>query len=155
MLSTDEQRALLAELEPKLRGADADWLLLYYRCKLEPEQGKQLAEAYARQAEGGEEEAAVGGAGGDGGDACDGGAGAAGGSSDGAAGSMSGAILELRDNCDMLTAAAEYEYAHDHFRKCYQLSCRVLAKDPFQKHVLPVHVCSMMRLDYHSVRQQR
>ena len=61
-----------------------------------------------------------------------------------------GGILELRENCDLLTAAAEYAYSHDHFRKCYQLSCRVLKKDPFQKHVLPVHVCSMMRLDLHS-----
>ena len=41
------QRALLAELEPKLQGPDNEWLLLYYRCKLEPEQGKVLAEAYA------------------------------------------------------------------------------------------------------------
>ena len=41
----------------------------------------------------------------------------------------------------MLTAAAEYEYNHDHFRKCYQLSGRVLAKDPFQQHVLPASRC--------------
>ena len=46
---------------------------------------------------------------------------------------------------DILTAAAEYEYAHDHFRNCYKLSSRVLAEDPFQQHVLPVHVCSMVR----------
>ena len=40
--------------------------------------------------------------------------------------------------------------AHDRFRRCYKLSCRVLQQDPFQKQVLPVHVCSMMRLDYHA-----
>ena len=31
MISTSEQRELLAELEPKLQGADNEWLLLYYR----------------------------------------------------------------------------------------------------------------------------
>eukprot|EP00325_Prymnesiales_sp_UTEX-LB-985_P008131 CAMPEP_0174710430 /NCGR_PEP_ID=MMETSP1094-20130205/12069_1 /TAXON_ID=156173 /ORGANISM="Chrysochromulina brevifilum, Strain UTEX LB 985" /LENGTH=330 /DNA_ID=CAMNT_0015909239 /DNA_START=12 /DNA_END=1004 /DNA_ORIENTATION=+ len=50
----------------------------------------------------------------------------------------------------MLTAAAEYEYARDHFRNSYKLSSRILSKDPFQQHVLPVHVCSMVKLDLHS-----
>jgi len=152
MISTDEQRDLLSELEPKLHGAHAEWLLVYYKCKLEPEHGKLLAEAYARRpgsgdkgnegsllstASGGadaptpasalgEAEATISGSG-----AADG-------------------LIELSDNCDMMTAAAEYEYTHNHFRRCYALSCRVLKKDPFQKHVLPVHVCSMMRLDLHS-----
>lgn len=155
MLSTSEQRALLSELEPKLLGADASWLLLYYRCKLDPEQGKLLAEAYARQQPDGDDEETGGGAVDEGsGEISDegGGAGGAagGGSVRGTRGAASPALVELRENCDMLTAAAEYEYAHDHFRKCYQLSCRVLAQDPFQKHVLPVHVCSMMRLDLHA-----
>ena len=153
MLSMSEQRSLFAELEPKLQGADAEWLLLYYRCKLEPSQGKLLAEAYAQSDAADDPDAS----------SSEAAAAAAGGGSDGAGGrasvgSVGGAdgggggtsLVHLKDNCDMLTAAAEYEYGHDHFRECYRLSCRVLAKDPFQKHVLPVHVCSMMRLDYHS-----
>ena len=138
MISTGEQRSLLAELEPRLQGADNEWLLLYYRCKLEPEQGKLLADAYDAHplpADGEEEEELE--------------TGHAGGALDGDAAS-SGVLVRLRNNCDMLTAAAEYAYSHEHFRKCYALSCRVLQQDPFQKHVLPVHVCSMMRLDYHA-----
>ena len=49
MLSTSEQRSLLNELEPKLRGADSEWLLVYYRCKLDSEQGKLLADVYSHQ----------------------------------------------------------------------------------------------------------
>jgi anaphase-promoting complex subunit 6 len=145
MISTSEQRDLLAELEPRLQGAENEWLLLFYRCKLDSEYGKVLAEAYEANdpnttpygGSNGEEEdeAVLTGATGDG---------------DGDGDGEGRVVLDLRDNSDMLTAAAEYAYGHDDFRRCYQLSCRVLQKDPFQKHVLPVHVCSMMRLDYHS-----
>ena len=146
MISTSEQRDLLAELEPRLQGAENEWLLLFYRCKLDSEYGKVLAEAYeandpnttpygGSNGEEEEDEAVLTGATGDG---------------DGDGDGDGRVVLDLRDNSDMLTAAAEYAYGHDDFRKCYKLSCRVLQKDPFQKHVLPVHVCSMMRLDYHS-----
>lgn len=160
MLSTSEQRSLLNELEPKLRGADSEWLLVYYRCKLDSEQGKLLADVYShQQGDGVDDEnsdwrsASASGANESvSGSAVCGVAGSSSGVSTGHNGrsSMAPAVMDLRDNCDMLTAAAEYEYAHDHFRKCYKLSCRVLEKDPFQKHVLPVHVCSMMRLDLHA-----
>ena len=158
MLSTSEQRSVYAELEPKLQGADAEWLLVYYRCKLEPDQGKLLAEAYAQSDATDEADAAAGVGGGvAAGTSADedtrqsiGSLSTGGKDSAGSGCRTATSIVHLKDNCDMLTAAAEYEYAHDHFRRCYRLSCRVLAKDPFQKHVLPVHVCSMMRLDYHS-----
>ena len=101
----------LAELEPRLQGKDNEWVLLYYRCKLEPEQGKALAEAYGQDSEDEEyrDVEEIGGKGSE--------------STVGIA-----AALALRDNCDMLTAAAEYAYAHDHFRRCYQLSCRYVVR---------------------------
>eukprot|EP00966_Prymnesium_polylepis_P113097 2615757-Prymnesium_polylepis.1 len=103
MLSTSEQRELLCELERKLEGTDAEWLQLYYRCKLDPEQGRQLAETYERS---GSELAEPP-----------------------PAEAPSPAVGDINENCDMLTAAAEYEYNHDHFRRCYKLSSRVLARD--------------------------
>lgn len=48
MISTSEQQALLEELDPYLLAANAEWLRVYYRCKLEPNEGRQIAEAYAR-----------------------------------------------------------------------------------------------------------
>jgi anaphase-promoting complex subunit 6 len=151
MMSASEQRELLEQITPKLQGEGAEWLLMLYGCRLEPEYGKQLADTYAKRAGegdeaevGGDEEETGGGGGGGGG----GGDGSEGG--EGGPAAVAPAVLELRDNCDMLTAAAEYEYAHDHFRRCYSLSCRVLKRDPFQRSVLPVHICCMMRLDYHA-----
>ena len=90
---------------------------IYYRCKLDPEQGRQLAEAYERSAvaEASEEPAEVA-----------------------EVDAATERLGDIHESCDMLTAAAEYEYNHDHFRRCYKLSKRVLAKDPFQQHVLPV-----------------
>ena len=136
MISVDEQRSLLRSLEASLTSRDAEWLLLYYRCKLEPSEGQALAEAYANVPH------ALEPAGADDGD-----------DDDDAAfdeGELPAAVVELRGNCELMTAAAEYEYAHDNFRRCRRLSSLVLAKDPFQKRVLPVHVCSMMRLDMHA-----
>ncbi|KAL1529343.1 hypothetical protein AB1Y20_000297 [Prymnesium parvum] len=126
MLSTGEQQELLAELEQKLVDADAEWLQVFYRCKLDPEQGRQLAEV-CEEIEAHADEA------------------------DGAEGAVEdGALSQLNESCDMLTAAAEYSYNHDHYRRCYKLSSKVLAKDPFHQQVLPVHICSMTRLNLHS-----
>jgi anaphase-promoting complex subunit 6 len=44
MISTTEQRALLESLEPKLQAVDAEWLRVYYRCKLEPDEGRAADE---------------------------------------------------------------------------------------------------------------
>lgn len=143
MLSTGEQKELLLDLEGRLDTANAKWLQaslpkgsiafpflshpfihvvglvqVYYRCKLDPAQGKLLAQAYERleaaEKSAGEEVHVV----------------------DGLEGNFN-----IKESCDMLTAAAEYEYNHDHFRRCYQLSSRALAKDPFQQQVLPVSHC--------------
>lgn len=163
MISTTEQRALLESLEPKLQAVDAEWLRVYYRCKLEPDEGRVLADKYLADEE--DEEIARSGLGASGlvgalgvgafglaapqhADEASARA-AADAVAEGLCGERAG-ILELRENVDMLTAAAEYEYAHGHYRACYKLSSRVLSKDPFQQHVLPVHVCSMVRLDLRS-----
>lgn len=61
-------------------------------------------------------------------------------------GGACGSLVAMRDNADMILAAAEYEYAHDKYRRCHRLSSAVLAKDPFQHAVLPVHICSMTKL---------
>ena len=90
MLSTDEQRDLLRVLEPKLSGANAEWLQMYYRCKLDPEHGGQLVERLAEASEG---------------------------TSEGTPTEPEGEMVAIHDNCDMLTAAAEYEYNHDRFRR--------------------------------------
>jgi anaphase-promoting complex subunit 6 len=47
MLSTDEQLQLLAELEPRLAELGAEWLQVYYRCKLDLKLGSTLAGMYA------------------------------------------------------------------------------------------------------------
>ena len=46
MLSAGEQLALLAELKPALAVTGADWLSLYYSCKLDPDVGCSLAEMH-------------------------------------------------------------------------------------------------------------
>ena len=71
MLSAEEQEGLLRELEPQLRGPNAEWLRLYYRCKLGASEGRNLAAMYVAASE-----AADGAAGG----AADGGAAGAAGS---------------------------------------------------------------------------
>lgn len=144
MLSTGEQQQLLAELETKLKASNSEWLLVrrsraiapaveilanmwphldtrflqvYYRCKLDPEHGKQLAQVYETMYEA--ESTCTPPAAAD------------------AVGDIGG-LGDIHESCDLLTAAAEYEYNHDQFRRCYKLSRRVLAKDPFQQQVLPV-----------------
>ena len=127
MLSAGAQKDLLLELEPKLASAGAEWLQVYYRCKLDPERGRELAERFHDASTTGTD-------------------GGVDGAEDASADaeitseitSAPSAMVELRDNGDILTAAAEFEYNHDRFRRAYNLSSRVLAKDPFQQHVLPV-----------------
>ena len=175
MLSAGEQLALLAELKPALAVTGADWLSLYYSCKLDPDVGCSLAEMH-RYGGSGEQ------------------AGLDDGyhgwrfetevtevRSEGAEGVADGAVeataaaeahaaeaailaaaeakgeesalqagLQLRSNCDLMITAAEYEYRHDRYKECHALSSRVLALDPFQHPVLPVHICSMSRLNLHT-----
>ena len=142
MISTAEQRALLETLEPKLQAASAEWLRVYYRCKLEPDEGRLLSATYLAEEDDEDARSGLGAAGIGGGigigvlgHGSEEAARAAAAVAAGGAGGERAGILELRENVDMLTAAAEYEYAHDHFRACYKLSSRVLSKDPFQQHV--------------------
>ena len=121
----------------------------YYRCKLDASLGATLAGMYTDDPETIGE--AVGGLSVRETDAEEGAAdadGVADGAADDADGSggACGSLVAMRDNADMILAAAEYEYAHDKYRRCHRLSSAVLAKDPFQHAVLPVHICSMTKL---------
>ena len=49
-----------------------------------------------------------------------------------------------------MSVAAEYEYEHGHFSRCYALTKRTLSLDPFRLQVLPTHLCAMVRLSYHA-----
>jgi len=174
MLSRPGQCALLQQLEQSLDGEHFQWLLIYYRCKLNPNERGQTVQAFARAASASVQTTVainhevV--------DRADRGLldrawietntarrrddGACGSDASTASAACAGtgetnitvpaSALELSASCDMLTAAAEYEYAHGRFQSCYQLSSCVLSKDPFAQHVLPVHLCSMVRLDHHS-----
>ena len=161
MISMVEQRELLVELEPKLQEIGAEWLRIYYRCKLEPDEGRHIAAALGRTGDSRwDDEHGSCGVG-----LHDSTPRSTGVATDavvpsaqaiGDVRAVTGAIpetlsdetsrsmLELQDNCDMLTAAAEYEYTHEHFRTCYELTSLVLQKDPFQQQVLPVHICAMV-----------
>lgn len=171
MLSTKEQLALLAELEKQLDQSHLQWLRLYYACKLDPEMGQRLA-ALHEAAAGSEAQAPFGGS-------CSvdivapcaaddwRGAKRAAASRKSAAAAEAAAAtaalsvrgggsvydatgLRLAKNCDLMIAAAEYEYSHDRFRRCYALSSRVLANDPYNLSILPIHVCSLAKLSLHS-----
>ena len=160
MLSTGEQQALLETLQPKLVAAEAEWLLLFYRCKLDASAGKELAEAWeksgaAAAAVGGAAAGATGGEGGEGGEG-EGGAAAmetrGGGDAEAEARAAAGgkAALVAAANSHVLLAAAEYEYCHDHCLACYKLTSKVREQDPFEQSVLPVHICAMVHLNLHA-----
>ena len=107
MLSAGEQQALLETLQPKLGAAEAEWLLLFYRCKLDASAGKELAQAWedrgaaAVAAAGGAAAAAAAGEGGESGNqGGEGGGGAGGGGAGGAA------AMETRGGSDAEGRAA-------------------------------------------------
>ena len=158
MLSTSEQQALLEALQPKLVAVEAEWLLLYYRCKLDPAAGKDIAEAWEESGGGGGAGAALRRGVAAGGGEVEGGAAPmeapGGGEGEGDAeaafgGGAATATLMVR-NADMLVAAAEYEYSHDRCQACYRLTSAVREQDPFEQSVLPVHICAMVHLHLHA-----
>ena len=141
MLSAEEQEGLLRELEPQLRGPNAEWLRLYYRCKLGASEGRNLAAMYVAASDA--DDGAAGGA-------ADGGAAGAAGSAAPSAAPAAAAGAALHDDVELMSVAAEYEYEHGHFSRCYALTKRTLSLDPFRLQVLPTHLCAMVRLSYHA-----
>ena len=60
--------------------------------------------------------------------------------------SSSTVLARLRSNSDFLAASAMHHFCNNRFRKCHELTERILERDPYHEATLPIHVSTLVEL---------